>query len=109
MENIWVKFTESPPHSKLVLNVDRNGSVLEGRSPQQQNHVNVAFGDFLNCHQSIQIVAQSLETHKNNTLILEELRWFNLVNGSGNLPSLLQVGRKKKYMKLARENKGNLF
>ena len=26
-----------------------------------------------------------------NTLILEELKWFNLVNGSGNLPSLLQV------------------
>ena len=51
-----------------------------------------------------------------NPLILEELKWFNLVNGSGNLPSLLQVtclstethlklsrfqvGVKKRYMKL---------
>ena len=63
-----------------------------------------------NYHWTVQqeeIVAQSLVTHMNSTLILEELRWFNLVNGSGNLPSLLQVGRKKKYMKLARENKGN--
>ena len=34
-----------------------------------------------------------------NTLILEELKWFNLVNGSGKLPTLLQVDRKKKYMK----------
>ena len=41
--------------------------------------------------QLVQIVAQSLVTHMKNTLILEELKWFNLVNGSGNLPSLLQV------------------
>ena len=66
--------------------------------------------------QLVQIVAQSLVTHMKNTLILEELKWFNLVNGSGNLPSLLQVtclppethlklsrfqvGVKKRYMKL---------
>ena len=45
----------------------------------------------LGCHQSIQVVAQSLVTHKKNSLILEELKWFNLVNGSGNLPTLSQV------------------
>ena len=45
----------------------------------------------MNHHQSIQIVAQSLLTHTKNSLILEELRWFNLVNASGNLPTLLQV------------------
>ena len=54
-----------------------------------------------------------------NPLILEELKWFNLVNGSGNLPSLLQVtclstetelklscfqvGVKKRHMKLKKE------
>ena len=45
----------------------------------------------LNHNKLVQIVAQSLVTHMKNTLILEELKWFNLVNGSGNLPSLLQV------------------
>ena len=51
------------------------------------------------------IVAQSLLTHMNNALILEELKWFNLVNGSGTLPTLLQIGTKKRYMKHATENK----
>ena len=61
-----------------------------------------------NYHWTVQqerVVAQSLLTHMKNTLILEELRWFNLVNGSGNLPSLWQVGTKKRYMKHARESK----
>ena len=65
-------------------------------------------------------MAQSLVTHMKNTLILEELKWFNLVNGSGNLPSLLQVtclstethlklsrfqvGVKKRNMKLAKDH-----
>ena len=57
--------------------------------------------------QQEEIVAQSLITHMKNTLVLEELRWFNLVNGSGKLPTLLQVSNKKKYMKLAREKKEN--
>ena len=63
------------------------------------------------------------------SLILEELSWFNLVNGSGNLPTIdqvtfsyldlepshhrslslsqscLKVGRKKLYMKRAMESK----
>ena len=43
----------------------------------------------LNHNRPIQIVGQSLLMK--NPLILEELKWFNLVNGSGNLPSLAQV------------------
>ena len=35
MDDIWVKFTESL-RPKLALNVDRNVSVLEVRSSQQQ-------------------------------------------------------------------------
>ena len=74
----------------------------------------------------IQIVSQSLVTHMKNSLILEELKWFNLVNGSGTFPtpaqvpflsscpspisshlnipwSCLQVNTKKRYMKKAKE------
>ena len=39
----------------------------------------------------IQIVSQSLVTHMKNSLILEELKWFNLVNGSGTFPTPAQV------------------
>ena len=39
----------------------------------------------------IQIVSQSLVTHMKSSLILEELKWFNLVNGSGTFPTPAQV------------------
>ena len=117
----WTVQQEKVPHSSFIENYDsRNYSFATSHffihsilfpfipplhAPSSAKPCQFCFTDYFNCHHLIQIVAQSLAMHKKNNLILEELRWFNLVNGSGNLPSLLQVT--SSYLEL--ESSGSLL
>ena len=92
-----------------VMYLNTSFAILVLSTSDEHHHEEEAgFTTKENYHWTVQqenIVAQSLLTHMNNALILEELIWFNLVNGSGTLPTLLQIGTKKRYMKHATENK----